>query len=443
VDPAALTDASASARAAAIAQVRYKDLKDPAVLRRVLRACRDGAVVGGDALVGDPFEAFFGAAGGAGRTVGDHAADRLEKTGLPPDRATVDLLAEALAEDGPPGRLPAVVAGALGETGWDDLDHAVRTLVPALDPFDQPLFQAIVRLPSTATPALIDLALRPLRPRLFQELMNHAPSREELVKAVVPAMEGADERALATVAAVLAAWSDPAAGKLARAHEGRHRWLLAIRAIDDPTARPELGAWLAGPREAPEGWLARVTEILRPRERLDGWPTAAWLRATGDDVSLAEAWGVDQPGVAEVLVERVRQTGDWAAILLLVGAQRHAPILDRIDPRSAPWSEAALTALAEADPPVPGLAEALLDHLRADPSDVASAAEALIRLGAGSAATDLVLDAAARAPERTAPAGRGLVRVFREGVDLEGLEPLVPADRADRYEELRPFVRAE
>ncbi|MEQ1569165.1 MAG: hypothetical protein ABMA64_26250 [Myxococcota bacterium] len=448
-DPTRLAAADPAARADAIRALRYRDLKDGATLRLALRAARDLTPVSAAGAPDDPFANFFGADVGTTRTLADLAAERLQKTGLPPD--AWDAAAEVLEEPGPPGRLPAVLAAALAETRWTDPAAAVRALAPGLSAHDVPLFTAILALPSDLAPVWVELALSPLRPRLFQELLNHPPSRDAAV-AEAERVSVAPDRAqgeVATVCTVLTAWGEPAAGRIALAHEARWPWLVAARAVDDPSARPALAEWLAGDPQAPPGWWARVAELLGARDPLPedgptGFSYAGWLRAAGDDHGLFGRWGVTSAEVAAVAVDWVRAGGPRATVagFALIAAGRHGPVASELDLSEVAWEADALDRLAAADPPLPGLLAALLDHLRADPSAVAPAASAVARLGGAREAAEIVLAAAEAAPERVVSAGRGLEKVVRAGVDVEGAEPWIDPASSARFEAVRPVVRA-
>lgn len=457
---AALRDPDPVRRLAAIAAVRFRDLKDPAVLAAILDVCRDPTEAPGAPSTGDPFGAFF-TDRAVGATVGDLAAERLAKTGLPADPTSVETIRAALETDDAAGRLPSVIARALGETRWQDVPGALRALVPALDRHDEPLFQAIVALPSATIPILASLAAHPLRMRLLQELLNHPPARPVVVDAVEQAFRDhppAEDQA-AAVLAVLSAWADPAVVRIAAGLADRFRWVVAWQALEDPTALPALEAWLA---DRPEpALLARVSEVLRQRELPDGFPLAAWLHAAGAEHGLARTFGVDD-AVAEVLGDWVRDLVDqvgppergWTAVSLVVG--RHEPLLDTLaeavavrDPEwSAPWDRALLEVLARAAPPIDGVPELLLDGLRTNADQAAVAVPALLVLGdeVVRSAAVLLLDLAESADIGIDRLGRGTVREVRRGVDTEAVVPLVERIRdpalAARLGAVLPVVRA-
>lgn len=454
---AGLAEPDPAARARALERVRFRDLRDPAVLRAVLRACRDPAEIPGrPASTEDPFAAFFG--GGRGlATVADAAAERLAKTGLPEDPGAVAVVADVLGEPGPAGRLPRAVAKALGETRFTDLVGAVERLVPALDPYDEPLFEAIARLPEEAWPTLAALATAPLRPRLLQELLNHAPAHALTVTAAEEAIASGrtvpDASATATLLGVLASWAEPAAARIARHLEDRHPFAIVWRAVDDAEARGPLRSWLAaGAPGAPPGVLARVADVLRQRECVAGFPVDALLRVLGEERGLVGAWGVDED-VAELLrewVERLPEDRAWNAVRLLARDGRHGAVLPAISAAlgEVPWDADLLDVLARAVPPVPGLAGTLVRRLAADPDAVAAAAGALEALGpeACRAAAEVVLSAAERAPVEVERVGKGTVRDRRRGVDVESLAPVVAAAGdpalAARLDAVMPVVRA-
>lgn len=458
-----LRDPDPDRRRTALGRVRFRDLKDPTVLRAVLDLCRDATPTGGASGTGDPFAAFFTGAE-TGATVADVAAERLDRTGLPPDPASVETIRATLEADGPPGRLPSVVARALGDTRWVDLDGALRSLVPALDRYDEPLFAAIVALPSAAAPTLAYLAAHPLRLRLLQELLNHPPTRPIVVEAVEQAFRAyppsRDEAA--AVLAVLAAWSDPAVARIASALADRFPWVVAWQALEDPRALPALSAWLAdGPDPVV---LGRVSEILRQRDLPDGFPLAAWLRAAGEEHGLARTFGVDD-AVSEVLSDWVAATADhgerpgrgWTAVSLLargrtlparVAEQLPRLVAERHPERMAPWDRELLETLARAAPPVPGVAELLLSGLRARPEEAGVAVPALLAQDDAlvRSAVLLLLERAEGAPVVVERAGRATVRERRDGIDTEALGPLVerlgdPA-LAARLDAVLPVVRA-
>ena len=272
-----------------------------------------------------------------GGTLGDVAAERLAKTGLPSDAGSVEVLRAALDADGPAGRLPSVVARALGETRWHDPEGALAALVPALDRHDEPLFGAIVALPAAVLPVLAALAAAPLRLRLLQELLNHPPSRPLAVAAV--------ERAFRRRSAVrgsrvrrprrpLRLVRNPAVARIARGLVDRYRWVVAWQALEDPAALPALRAWLD---EEPASRRARPGLGGPPPARAAcRLPPRRWIRAAGAEHGLVRAFGVED-GVAEVLLGWVRDLADgvgpadraWGAVPLL-GGRVEPELLDRL-----------------------------------------------------------------------------------------------------------------
>jgi hypothetical protein len=447
---ARLRDPDPQGRAVAIREVRYRHLKDPQVLARMLELCRDPAVVPGAQASVDPFAAFFGGAPPGGARVADVAAERLLATGLPKDNASVDLVAQALREDSPVERLAEVVTRSLGETQWDDVQHAVRTLVPALELHDVPLFHAITLLPQAAVDVMIERAVQPANARLLQELMNHEPSRPRVVAAIerVAGTAGADEVSL--FAAILASWGEPRLSALCAGWTGRFPWVVAWAAIDDPDAGPPLAAWLAqGSPGAPADLFDRVSEVLRRRGCRDSFPLAAWMAAAGQAHGLVEGRTSEaqDEDVATLLMSWVRELAagrgpverGWHAAQYLVSHSRHAPVLAELtsalqrqppDERALPWEPALLQALAGAQPPVPGLGAHLAQRIRTEPLRATDAIGAISALGDPSLSREVaesVLSAAERAELEEVKVGKGVVRIGRRGVDPDSIGPLVLA----------------
>lgn len=455
-----LHDPDPNARITAIRGVRYRDLKDLAVLDAMARACRDETLVidGEASSAADPFAAFFdGRETTVGTTVGREAAERLSRAGVPGDPASVAVIARVLAEPGDAGELPAVVARALAETRWHDVDAAVRALVPPLCDRDRPLFEAIVALPSTVTATLAELAAAPVRLRLVQELLNHPPSRPVAVAALERAVcaPDIDPAALSGAIGLLAAWGEPAVGRIAAVHGDRHPWTVAWWAAVDASAGERLAAWL-GVTDTPadDPLWAQVSEVLRQREIPDRFPLAAWLTASGADHGLCARYGVAGEGVAEVLqgwvaAEPVDRA--WSAAAALAAHGAHAPVLDALDALAVrgglPDDPGSLRALAAADPAIPGLGGAFVTSVRADPralGDLCAAAAALPS-DARRVVAEAVIALAEAADRRTAPHGKGIVREAPLGVDIEAAAPLVAslgdAGLTVRYDAVAPVIR--
>ncbi len=463
-----LTAADPAVRAAAVGRVRFRDLKDPSVLAAVVRAATDPSPVpGARSATADPFAAFFEARS-EGATVGELAAERLSKAGVPETEATAELLARVLDEV-PPGEghtLPAAVARLLADSSWPDPVRAVELLVPALERHDQPLFEALVRLPSATWPTLCELATGGrVRPRLLQELMNHPPTHEPVVAALRAAVledrTVPDDDEAITVLATLGAWSEPCASELAAHLARRFPWAAAWGALEDPAQLPALSAWLAEGAPGLDRVWARLAEALRNRDPVPGYPIALLLRASGSDLGVLGAWGLDaEPAVQEVLRDWVRAWREdperaWAAAGRLVDAGAHGPVLEALgaavtDPAGElPWHAPLLERLARAVPEIPGLSEALLSGLERSPADYEEAVPALLACAHATCAraADLVLDAAARAPWEVTRVGPGAVREGPRDLDVTALAPVVarladPATTA-RHDALLPVVRAD
>jgi hypothetical protein len=445
-----LEDPDPQVRAAAVRELRYRHLKDPSVLARMLELCRDPSVVPGAQASVDPFAAFFGGAPPGGARVADVAAERLLATGLPKDNASVDLIAQALRQESAVERLAEVVARSLGDTQWEDVQHAVKTLVPALELHDEPLFHAITLLPQTAVDVMIERAVQPANARLLQELMNHEPSRPRVVAAIEGVAPSASADDVFLFAAILASWGEPRLSALCAAWAERYPWVVAWAAIEDPAAGPLLSAWLAqGTPGAPDGLFPRVSEVLRRRGCRDTFPLAAWMAASGEDHGLVEGRTSEAQDeeVAALLTSWVRELASgrgpvergWRAAQHLVNTSRHAPVLAEIgaalarqppDERAVPWEAGLLQSLAQAQPPVPGLGAHLAQRIRTDPSCAPSAIGAISALGDVALSREVaesVLSAAERAEVEEVKVGKGVVRIQRLGVDPDSVGPLVQA----------------
>ena len=458
--PPSLTDSDPDQRAAALRAIRYRDLKDPAVLEAVLKAARDRTPAGAGSAA-DPFAAFFGGDNAPAGTIAEIAAERIGQTGFPPDDGSLSLLARILAEGDDPGTLPQIAARALAETRWPEPEAAVRALVPAISDRDQPLFEAIVALPAAVTPALAEIAADPVRPRLFQELLNHPPSRPAVVAAVERSAteRPPDDATLAMILGVLAGWGEPAAARVAHTAAPRAPWAVAWAAVVDEGSGEALQRFIAdGAPGAPADLWPRTAEVLRQRGLPDGFPLGAWLTASGDLHGLCEPADLEREGVAEVLgawvaalAEGDRPDRGWRAAALLATAGRHGPVLAPLQQALArggvSWDEAILAPLAAATPRIPGLSDALIAHPQI--GDPGPAVEAISALGpeAIRAFVDRVIRAAEAAPRRCEPVGPDTVREAPAEVDVEAISSLVEAlgdgPLQQRYDAVAPVVRAE
>jgi hypothetical protein len=462
---AALSDPSPAVVAEALRRVRFRDLKDPAVLEAVFRCCADErAVAGAEVAARDPFAAFFSDTPREAATLAAIAAERLEKAGLPEETASAVRLASVLDALPAAGPLGAVGARLLGETRWPDPEAAVRALVPALCRHDVALFQVLVTMPSTVLDTVCALAAAPLRPRLLQELMNHAPSQDAAVRALVASVEagaaGLDETLAVTAVSTLVAWNRKEAAGVAARLEADWPLLLAWRALDDAAERPRLHtAVAAGALGDPDRFWPRVAEVLRHREPLPGYPIAAFLRATGADHGVLSAVGVDDDA-AEVLHDWVAALDvdpdrAWAAVEHLLAAGKlgrsRAPVESAIagaDPeRWPPFDGPLLTALAAVSPPLAGLPELCRRAVALDATVVGAVVAALS--GQPDAALRPIavaaLARAADAPRVTERVSARAVRERAEGVDVDALEPWLPRldpDLRAAFEAHRSVVRA-
>ncbi|MCA9492075.1 MAG: hypothetical protein KC621_19215 [Myxococcales bacterium] len=467
--PEALAHADPAVRAAAIARVRYRDLKDPTVLRALLLACADTTPAPGAQTSGsDPFAAFFSARA-AGATVGELAAERVQRAGIPEDLATAELIAKVLdevpADQG--HALPGLAAKLYGESSWPDPIAATRTLVPALDRHDTPLFEALVRLPSVTTPAMVELATEgKLRTRLLQELLNHPPTHDPAVKAATAAvLDGRtvpDDTDTVTLLATLSAWSAPSVVDVARHLLPRFPWASAWGALDDPDQVPALEAWLAAGAPDIDRLWPRISEAVRHREATEGYPIAALLRAAGRDGGVIDAWNLqDDPGVIEVLRGWVDAWGEdldraWMAARVLVGRGHHGPVVaaltgmlaEREPERFVPWDAGLLEALAKADPEVAGIGDAVLAGLTMAPAAAEDAVPALLALSHAACrrAVEAVLAAAEAAPWETTSVGPGTVREGPRDIDVSVLAPvltrLADPELDARQDRMAPVIHA-
>ena len=473
-DPNALSTSLASpdpaVRAAAIHRARYRDLKDPQVLRALLLACTDATPAPGAQTTGsDPFAAFFSAhTGGRGATVGELAAERVQKAGIPEEEATARLLAEVLDATpvGAGHALPGLAARLFGESAWPDPVAATRILVPALDRHDVPLFEALVRLPSSTAAVFCELATEGrLRTRLFQELLNHPPTHDQAVGAATSAvLDGRtipDETEAVTLLASLSAWSEPSIVEVARRLADPFPWAAAWGALDDPEQVEPLRGWLGAGAPGIERLWPRIAEAVRHRDGAPGYPIAALLRAAGGDAGVIAAWSLQgDPAVQEVLRAWVADPADpdraWSAARLLVDARAHGPVVGSLaallaerDPeRFVPWDAGLLEALAKADPEIPGLGDALLAGLQMAPAGIEDAVPALLALSHATCrrAVEAVLAAAEAAPWETTPVGPATVREGPRDLDVSVLAPLLDRlgdpELVRRQDPLVPVIHA-
>lgn len=466
-DPSLLTQLGApepGTRARGIASLRYRDLRDPDGLAHALACCRDLREVEGSAPRpgADPIASFFDPQDPSARPtrVADLAAARLEATGFPPDQASIAALAGALAQ-APSGTLPQVAIGVLCEGGLDDLSGALRALIPPLVALDVPLYEVIARTPAEAWPLLAGLAAEPLAPRLWQELLNHAPAHAAAVEAVRDAVCSGRSQPTATEAAtilgVLSAWGEhDALSAVAEALQPRWPWAAAWWALsEDPgagAAAARLGAWLQAPTPAPEDLQARIAEAMVSLGPHPGFPLGPFLRWAEQDHGVLARWGAPDPDTQQVLRDWVRDLGvdpdrAWRAVQSLCEVGAHTPEVIELDSPRLPWSAGLLSALAQATPPVPWLRQGLLDQLPAHLTDLRPAVEALVHLGPGACteALEIGLSVAEAAPLQAIPLPNDLVRIERVGVDVEALAALaIATDDADlvaRVQQLEPVVR--
>lgn len=457
-----LADPSPAVVADALRKVRFRDLKDPEVLGAVLACCADERPVEGTtANAPDPFAAFFDAAPKAAATIASIATERLEKAGIPEETASAERVAAVLHALPVAGPLGPAGARLLAQTKWPDPVAAVRAIVPALTRHDVPLFQVLVNLPSTILTEICGLAARPFRPRLFQELMNHSPSQDAAVAAVVAAVEGGeaglDEGLAVTLLSTLVAWNRAEAPRVARALEPAHPLALAWRALDDPDARPLLREAIErGDLGDPGRFWPRLGEALRHREPLEGYPVATLLARTGTDPGVVAAWGVDDDvsAVLHAWVAALPSDPDraWDAALQLAKADRLGTsrrLLESAltDGELPPFERGALTTLAALSPPLSGFVDACAAGVRREPDvlpDVVAACGALDDASVGRIA-DASLAVAEAAPRGVRRLSAKTVQEGPEGVPIDALDAWVdrlhPAAR-ERFERVRSVVRA-
>lgn len=454
-----LSAAAPGDRVAAIEALRFVHLKDATVLARLLDLCADDAPAR-EVDNGDPFAAFFQAGPTTEtRTVGDEAIARLDRAGLPRDAWPA--LAAALARHPTCRRLQEASARWLAETRWSDPAAAHAALVPPLQAADVPLLAAVAAAGPDARDVLIDRALAPWHDRTVQELLNHREAHDATLEAIEARL--ADGRLVPTEAqallllGLLAGWESPALPRVAGVLEARHPWAVAYLALDDAEAVPRLRQWLAAGPSTHAAVGVRVVEALRQRPRVEGWPLAAWVEHFDLPASAFGAWGLDD-AAAELLARRLdglAATDDatrleaWNAAGLLVLEGLHADHLDTIDAalaRELPWDADFVARLAAGRPRLPRLGAAIARAVRDhdDPAPALAAAHDLDDDALGPV-VDAVLALAARRPEVRRPAGPGLERIRREGIDTDRLEPLVARvatpDREAALDRVRPVVR--
>jgi len=455
-----LSAASAEERVAAIEALRFIHLKDPEVLRKVLDLCADDTPAR-EAASDDPFAAFFqGEAATEVRTVGDEAVARLDRAGLP--RGAWEALADAVTRHPDARRLHEAAARWAAETRWVDEIAALDALVPPLQAVDVPLLAVVASASEEGREVLIRRALRPWNPRTFQELLNHQASHAATLAALEHAIDSGDlvpdaPQAL-LILGLLAGWESEAAPRLARQLSTDHPWTVAYGSLDDPEQLPALLRWLddgAPSAPGPLGW--RLVEVLRQRPRIDGWPLARWVRRFDLPSEAFAEWGVDD-AAAELLTGRLSKLSStdeaeriegWNAAGLLVAEDRHADALDALADAVAadlPWDADFLSRLASGRPPIPGLSAAIVAGIdRHDDPGPALAAAADLDREELEPVGDALLAWASAQPVATTPAGKGLVKESRDGVDHRALRLLVERapspERLTTLEAIEPVVR--
>jgi len=458
--PPGLLDEDAATRAKAIAELRFVHLKDPDTLARMLDLCADGSPIREEAS-DDPFAAFFaGDAAKVTRTIADDAIARLERAGLPRDAWSS--LAAAIERNPDDLALLEAAARWTAETRWTDPVAALEALVPPLQAADVPLLAIVARAEGDAQQVLIRRALDPWNPRTLQELLNHAGSRGPMLTALKTRIvdEGfrpdADQTLL--LVGLLAGWESPEAAALAAPLSDTHPWVVAYQSLDDPEALPALATWLDDPVDAPAtlGW--RLIEVLGQRPRVPGWPLTRWVRHFDLPSSAFDAWGFDDDGAA-LLQDRVRRLDSddedtrlegWNAAGLLVLESRHEPVMDALADalgRELPWDPDFVARLAAGRPVPSGLIDAIVRALADHPDDAEPAyagADALPD-DALPPVVDALLSHAESRPTSASPAGPGLERIARDGVDDRRLLALAKRGGSEAQvaaaEELAPLVR--
>ncbi len=459
VPPGLLAD-DAAARATAIGELRFVHLKDPDTLAHMLDLCADATPVREEAS-DDPFAAFFaGDEATVTRTVSDDAIGRLERAGLPRDAWTA--LADAIARH--PACRPLLEAAGrwTAETRWTDPVAALEALVPPLQDADVPLMAVVTRAEGEARDVLIRRALTPWNPRTLQELLHHAGSRGPTLKAlrsrIVDDGHRPDAAQTLLLVGLLAGWESPEAAALAAPLADTHPWVVAYQALDDPQALPALHAWLDTPGTPPDSLGWRLVEVLAQRPRVEGWPLTRWVRHFDLPSTAFDAWGLDDDG-AKLLQERVQllEGGDddarfeaWNSAGMLVLEGRHEPVLDVLAAaltRELPWDPDFVARLAAGRPVPVGLVEAIARKLAEEPEEpepAYAAADALPDASLGPVVAALIAHAEGR-PTLTSPAGPGLERLHREGVDDRRLATLAQRSGVDAHisaaEDLVPLVR--
>jgi hypothetical protein len=459
--PDGLNDASPAARVAAIEALRFVHLKDRDTLDRLLDLCADDAEAR-EVAADDPFRAFFSDEQAVEvRTVGDEAVARIDRAGLPRD--SWEALAEAL--DRHPGhpRLGPAAARWAAETRWTDEVAALGALVPRLQAADVPLLEVVAGASPDGRDVIIAHALSPWHPRTVQELLNHNGAHGLTVEAIESALDDGslqpDPSQAMLLLGLLVGWESPAAPRVARRLLPRLPWVVAYLALDDPDALPALRAWLDDGDRGPEGLGHRVVEALRQRPPVPGWPLARWVERYDLSAEAFDAWGVDDEA-AEVLRARLvrledpdeeRRLEGWNAAGLLVLEGRHGEVAEAIEralEHELPWDPDFVARLAAGRPPLRGLGPAIARQVAAtdDPSPALAAAADLDDDAVGPVVDALLAHAAAQ-PTVRKPAGRGLVRIERDGVDPHRLAALVqrsPTDaRQQALAELEPVVTSE
>lgn len=458
--PPGLLDEDVATRAKAIAELRFVHLKDPDTLARMLDLCADGSPIREEAS-DDPFAAFFaGDAAKVTRTIADDAIARLERAGLPRDAWSS--LAAAIERNPDDLALLEAAARWTAETRWTDPVAALEALVPPLQAADVPLLAIVARAEGDAQQVLIRRALDPWNPRTLQELLNHAGSRGPMLMALKTRIvdEGfrpdADQTLL--LVGLLAGWESPEAAALAAPLSDTHPWVVAYQSLDEAEALPALSAWLDDPVDAPPtlGW--RLIEVLGQRPRVAGWPLTRWVRHFDLPSSAFDAWGFDDDGAA-LLQDRVRRLDSddedarlegWNAAGLLVLESRHEPVMEALAAalgRELPWDPDFVARLAAGRPVPSGLVDAIVRELEVHPDDAEPAyagADALPDEALPPVVDALLAHAESR-PISSSPAGPGLERMARDGVDDRRLLALAKRGGSETQvaaaEELAPLVR--
>ncbi len=436
--------------AAALAELTPAELAVPEVFAAAFRLARSDVEVPGryaPKKEADPFASFFGdEVSATAYTLGEMAIDRIMAVTIPGSTDHAGAIAVVLGEADVDDRIASAAARLLGSVAWQDQPRAVRAIAPPLIRADKTLFEALPGLQKEGLQELVDLALDPYVSRTVQELLNHPVAGEMTYKAIQKAlMKGtieANEVDTAELLSLLSAWSGVVKGP-ARVVAKTYPWAVAFEAFDDPDAGGRFAVWLQTDGKGFDGLAGMIERAALSRPGIEGFPLQQFLEWCDGGCAIVKRWKWTGH-VVPLLVTWVQQWWEdgergeraWEAILLLLQAGEHGPVSDiiagtfeRTDDRAIPWDRDFFTLIAEAQPPVEGLTEGLVNLGLRNPDRIGDVVPALsASSGDGSAlrrVVEPILAKAEAAEWRETKQKGGVTLRHKQGFDVQGLEPLV------------------